>query len=193
MPLVDPIPRTQLAELEPFFRASETEKGFLPNSLPTMAHVPGLPEAFLQLADVALAPGALDQRLKILATLVASAAAGCTYCQAHTAGNAISAGIDEELLRRAWTFQTDEGFDIKWRLALQFAFSAGQVPNAVTDDLRSAMRAHFEPGELAELVAAISLYGFLNRWNDSMATELEAVSEALAEGAIPGWTIARTA
>ncbi len=32
---------------------------------------------------------------------------------------------------------------------------------------------HFSEPQIVELTAVVSLYGFLNRWNDSMATPLE--------------------
>jgi hypothetical protein len=32
---------------------------------------------------------------------------------------------------------------------------------------------HFDEGQIVELVASVALFGYLNRWNDSMATELE--------------------
>jgi hypothetical protein len=41
-----------------------------------------------------------------------------------------------------------------------------------------------------EILAAVSLYGFLNRFNDSLATPLEEGSAAFAEETIgeKGWT-----
>ena len=41
-----------------------------------------------------------------------------------------------------------------------------------------------------ELLAAVCLYGFLNRWNDSMATDLEDAPRKLGERLLSsgGWT-----
>jgi hypothetical protein len=48
---------------------------------------------------------------------------------------------------------------------------------------------HFDEDQIVELVAVISLFGWLNRWNDTMATDLE--DEPLAFGtdhlAARGW------
>ena len=51
------------------------------------------------------------------------------------------------------------------------------------------VKQHFNEGEIVEIVAAISLFGYLNRWNDTMATELEAPAAEVAERAIGavGW------
>ena len=35
------------------------------------------------------------------------------------------------------------------------------------------LRAHFDDGQIVELVSAIAMFGWLNRWNDTMATDLE--------------------
>ncbi len=53
------------------------------------------------------------------------------------------------------------------------AFHAGQVPNVVTDEDFTEMRRHYDDDQIAGIVAAVSMFGFLNRWNDTMATDLE--------------------
>lgn len=55
--------------------------------------------------------------------------------------------------------------------------TAGSVPNAVNDEMFAQLREHWNDGQI---VAMISLFGFLNRWNDIFATPLE--DEALAIG-----------
>ena len=42
------------------------------------------------------------------------------------------------------------------------------------------LRRHWDDGEIVEILAVVSLFGFLNRWNDSMATELEEIPAAFA-------------
>ena len=53
-----------------------------------------------------------------------------------------------------------------------------------------SLRQYFDDAEIVEIVAAISLFGYLNRWNDTMATELEDVPKKVAERVIEpsGWT-----
>ena len=47
-----------------------------------------------------------------------------------------------------------------------------------------AMMPGVEEAKIAEILAVVGLFGFLNRWNDSMATDLEEIPAAFA-----GWTI----
>jgi hypothetical protein len=53
-----------------------------------------------------------------------------------------------------------------------------------------AMRRHWKEEEIVEILGAVSLYGFLNRWNDSMATEIESSPKALGDEVLAqgGWT-----
>src|SRR5438445_744050 len=60
------------------------------------------------------------------------------------------------------------------RAALRVAQGAAQVPNDVTDADFGELRRHYSDGQIVDIVAVISLFGFLNRFNDTMATELEA-------------------
>lgn len=111
--------------------------------------------------------------LKDLIAHVASNAAGCRYCQAHTAHTAHKNGVSVEKLQKVWEFQTSDLFSDKERAALNFAFAAGSVPNQVTQEHHEALKQHFSEGQIVEIVATIAIFGFLNRWNDSMATKLE--------------------
>ncbi|MEM9204405.1 MAG: carboxymuconolactone decarboxylase family protein, partial [Actinomycetota bacterium] len=47
------------------------------------------------------------------------------------------------------------------------------VPNTTSDTHVDDLRSHFSEQQIAGIVGVISLFGFLNRWNDTMATELE--------------------
>lgn len=47
------------------------------------------------------------------------------------------------------------------------------MPNAVDQNIQNAMKQHWDEGEIVEILGVIALFGYLNRWNDSMATTLE--------------------
>src|SRR5215470_4014440 len=79
------------------------------------------------------------------------------------------------------------------RAALRFAQAAGQVPNAVSDAHFAELRRHLDEDEIIEIVAAIAFVGFLNRWNDTLATPLEAAPRNFAERHLTaaGWTLGK--
>jgi hypothetical protein len=64
------------------------------------------------------------------------------------------------------------------------------VPNAVTDDMFAELRKHWSEEQIVEIVGVIALFGFLNRWNDTMATPLEDEPIAIGERYLKrgGWT-----
>ena len=49
--------------------------------------------------------------------------------------------------------------------------------------------AHWSESEIVEILGVVAMFGFLNRWNDSMATPLEAVPLQVARDAAgeQGW------
>lgn len=111
--------------------------------------------------------------LKDLIANVASNAAGCRYCQAHTAHTAYKNGVSIEKIQKVWEFQTSDLFSDQEKAALSFAMAAGSVPNQVTEEHHQKLKKFFSEEQIIEIVATVSIFGFLNRWNDSMATELE--------------------
>ena len=86
--------------------------------------------------------------------------------------------------------QTSPLYSEAERVALDFALAAGSVPNAVDADLFSRMKQHWTEEQIVQILGAICLYGFLNRWNDSMATDLEDSPRERGEKVLTrgGWT-----
>jgi uncharacterized peroxidase-related enzyme len=164
--------------------------GFVPNSTLIMARHPKLLEAFQQLAMAALGPGKVPPDLKIMIGHVASRAAGCRYCMAHTAHIAERRSVATEKIEALWDYERSPLFSPGERAALAFAQAAASVPNAVSDSDYDELKKHFDEDQIVEMLGVVALYGFLNRWNDSLATPLEEQPRAFAErhlGAV-GWS-----
>jgi uncharacterized peroxidase-related enzyme len=173
MPHVQPLSADDVPELKDLFDLYERTRGFVPNSLYTMARRPEILKAFGALNQAVLYEGTAPTDLKVLVTLVASTAAGCRYCQAHMATRAGFYDTQAEKIESVWDFETSPLFDEAERAALRLARDAATVPNAVTEAHFVDLREHFDDGQIVEIVASIALFGYLNRWNDTMATELE--------------------
>lgn len=211
MPHLDPLPRATLEHLEPVLAGAEAAMGFVPNSMLTMAHMPQLTMAFSMLAGVTFgadlnalvqaykdqvpADPAADQALpptqvQLIAYCV-SLAAGCRYCQAHTSHNAHRSGLDEAKFAQILNYESAEIFDDAERALIGLALAAGQVPNAVEQHHFEQLKAHFSERQIVQIVGVIALFGFLNRWNDTMATSLEADPVAFASAVLgpTGWAV----
>jgi uncharacterized peroxidase-related enzyme len=188
---MDALPTDASPELARTFDTFRRILGVVPNSLLTMQRRPRIVAAFEALTEAVMDPdGAVDPGLKRLAAHMASRSAGCQYCQAHSLVAAGKSGVDEAKIAAIWEFRTSPLFEDRERAALEFALAAGAVPNAVTDAHMIALREHWSDDQIVEILAAICLYAFLNRWNDTMATDLEAGPRELGDRilAAGGWT-----
>ena len=187
MPHVDPIAREDLPHLEEWFQLIESVMGFVPSSLNTIAHVPGLVEGFQGLATAVIANPIIDGELKNLVSHVASRAAGGRYCQAHAGATAAHQGTDPAKTAAVWEFETSDLFTDAERAALRLAFHSGA--NAATAADFAACREHFNEQEIVSIVAVCAMFGYLNRWNDTMATAHEDEPAAFADATLAplGW------
>ena len=138
-----------------------------------MAHWPELLGAFSGLGATILQTGEVDSGLKQLVAMVASAANGCHYCQAHTSHSANNLGVTKEKIAAAFEFEQSPLFSDAERVALRLAWHGALQPNASTDADFEALSVYFSEREIVEIVAVISLFGFLNRWSDTMKSDLE--------------------
>ena len=177
----------QLAELADEMALATAAMGFEPNSLKIMAHRPDILRGFLALSAAVLGPNAaLAPALRQMIAHVASTAAGCNYCQAHTAHGAHERGVADEKIAALWSYQTDPQFSEAERAALALAQAGASHPNGATQAHFDALQGHFSDAEICEIVAVIAIFGFLNRWNDTLATELEDSPLAYAESHLVG-------
>jgi len=112
---------------------------------------------------------------------------------AHTAGAALRLGVDEAKFDAIWEFRTSPLYTEAERVALDFAIAAASQPNDVTDELMDRMKQHWTEGQIVEIAATVSLFGFMNRWNDSMATPLEEEPIEVGEKHLAGkgWTVGK--
>lgn len=191
MPFVEPLSPDHdddVRELSEFF---DETLGFCPRSVLTMQRRPRIARAFIELNKAVMENrGRVTSALKRLVAFVASEAAGCRYCQAHAIRAAERYGADSEQLGHVWEYRTHPAFSDAERAALDLALAASQVPNAVDAELQARVKQHWDDGEIVEILGVISLFGYLNRWNDTMATSLE---EGAAESggkwlAAHGWS-----
>jgi uncharacterized peroxidase-related enzyme len=173
-PRLEPLPVDYTPELKEHFEAVGKNLGFVPNSVLIMQRKPKMVKAFAEMAAAIWDPDSVvDRGFKRLIAHVASRAAGCQYCMAHTIEGAALFGVEERKLVAVWEYQSSPLYTEGERVALDFAFAASVTPNAVTDELFEGLRKHWNEQQIVEIVGTIAMFGFLNRWNDTMGTPLE--------------------
>ena len=194
MAFMQPLPSAAHPELAARFATFERILGFVPNSLLTMQRKPAIVSGFEALTQgVMAADGRVDLGFKRLVAHFCSRAAGCQYCMAHSLIAAKIHGIDDAKVAAIWDYQTSPLYTDAERAALDYALAAGSVPNAVDQAIYDRLHAHWDEEQIVEILGVVCLYGFLNRWNDSMATTLEAPPTALGKAVLGrgGWDGAR--
>jgi len=188
---LEPLPADATPELRADFAIFERILGFIPNSLLTMQRRPNMVKGFGVLTQAVMDPaGPVDLGFMRLVAHFASRAAGCQYCEAHSLVAAKIHGISQDKLDALWDYQDSPLYSEAERVALDFALAAGAVPNGVDADLMVRMKAHWSEEQIVQILGAVCLYGFLNRWNDSLATDLEPEPRAMGQRVLAsgGWT-----
>jgi uncharacterized peroxidase-related enzyme len=174
MPLVTPLSSEQDLETKELAEFFNETLGFCPNSVLTMQRRPAISKAFINLNKAVMAnEGRVTSSLKRMIAWVSSNATGCRYCQAHAIRAAERYGAAQEQLDNIWEYKTHAAFSEAERAALDFSLAASMVPNAVGLSIKKELYNYWDEGEIVEMLGVISLFGYLNRWNDSMGTSLE--------------------
>lgn len=174
MPLVTPLPANTNLETKKLAEFFNETLGFCPNSVLTMQRRPEISKAFIHLNKAVMAnEGRVTSALKRLIAWVSSNATGCRYCQAHAIRAAERYGAEQEQLDNIWEYKTHKAFSNAERAALDFSLAASIVPNAVNETIKTELYKYWNEGEIVEMLGVISLFGYLNRWNDSMGTSIE--------------------
>jgi uncharacterized peroxidase-related enzyme len=195
MPRIAPRKLEDVPELAGFAEKAEAIGRSVPNFVLTLAHRPEVAQAWVAFRATLVGNGIVSEELKTFLAQVASMSAGCNYCAAHNAYFGDDIGADPARQAALWDYETSPLFDDGERAALRIAQGAAQVPNMVTDADFEILKQHYTEAEVVEIIATIAMFGFLNRFNDTMATELEASPIASANEHLreQGWDVGKHA
>ena len=180
-----------LLEFVQFFKGP---LGVIPNSVRTMARRPEVARAFTNLnIAVMKCEAGVTPEFKRLIGYMTSYVSGCRYCQAHTILGSERFGSTEARLNDVWNFDNSEHFSEAEKAALSFARAAAMVPNEVDEKISEKLRAHWDHGEIVEITSVVALFGYLNRWNDSMGSVLEDLPIEAGEKHLKetGWNVGK--
>ena len=144
----------------------------------------------LQVLIFASPPGL---HLNMMTFTIASLAAGCRHCQAHGAYGLDTLGVPLDKIQGLWEFETSSVFDDRERAALRLGLAAGVTPNAVTPEHHAGLRKHFTDEEARTLIAVVAASGFMNRYNDTLATVTDSEARDWAQTHLAGlgWEIGK--
>jgi uncharacterized peroxidase-related enzyme len=161
------------------------DRGNVPNMFRTLAHRPEIFESIIAHMDAVLNTGTLPKALKELVIVRTSQVNRTPYCLAsHTAICKRLGWSDAQLdaLRNASAADFTDAEKAAIHLAEVMTLDAHTYSDADFQRLRS----HYSEGEVVELMAAIGLFNYFNRFNDLLEMEptLPASAEELAQAGI---------
>ena len=182
MPLVNPLSPDSNPDIKKMAEFFNETLGFCPNSVLTMQLRPEIASSFINLNIAVMNnKGRVTSAFKRIIAWVSSNAAGCNYCQAHAIRAAERYGAEKEQLDNVWDYKTHKAFNEAERAALDFSVAASQDPNTVDENIQKRLHQYWDDGEIVEILGVVSLFGYLNRWNDSMGTSIEKEATESAE------------
>ena len=193
-PLVSPLDRNSTNQAKEMAAFYDETLGFTPNSLFTMMHRPRIAKAFLEMNQAVMEnKGSITSSMKREIAYLSSMTTGCRYCEAHAIRAAERYGSSKERLENIWEYKSNAAFSESDRAMFDLAIAASQVPNGVSEEIKTRAKKFFTDGEIVEILGVVALFGYLNRWNDSMGTELENPAVKSAEEILGarGWEVGK--
>lgn len=192
MERISPASPEQFAQVADYMEGWSKLKGYSPNSWLTMVRRPNVFRAYRDLhTAVMMEGGEVPQALKFMVAEVVSSACGDRYSKVHNAQNAATiSNAPVEKVQALSQFEASPLFTPAERAALNLARAAGSHPPTVAEEHFVELKQHYSEDAIIEIVAVISLLGWLNRWNQTLATPLEASALDFAQTNLAplGWT-----
>jgi len=175
VPHIAPVPGAESNEATDEISWLASATGFTANSMLTLSHRPEIATAVLGLirAVVRNPNGTVDPALRWMVAHITSLSNGCSYCSAHTFKNGADNGVSQEKLDQIWQFESSPVFSDAERAALRVALTGGQCPSHASQQDMAELKLHFSDAQIVEIGAVIALFGFNNRWNALMETDVE--------------------
>lgn len=181
--------RADFPEHEEMFSFIESYMGYLPHSYLLMAENSDLLTSFSGLTNTVFGSSEIDNQTKQLIALASSLSSGCKYCQSHTSHGAERTGVSVKKISAILDYENSDYFSDQEKSVLNLAFASGKVPNQSTKKHFNDLSKYFTSSQITMIVSVISLFGFLNRWNDTFGTEIEKIPGDFIENELVplGW------
>ena len=172
MPRVSRLKRNEVAEpVGVIYDRYMQQRGHVPNMFRTMAHRPAILETMIAHFEAILTTGTLSTKLKELVIVRTSQLNTCDYCLASHSMIAKKLGWSEAQVTDLANFEQRSDFSSAEKAALRLAETMTLRSNNMTDEEFAELRTFYQEGEIVELMAAIGLFNYFNRFNNVLQME----------------------
>ena len=172
MSRISRLDRSQVApDIAALYDKAFALRGNVPNMFRVMAHRPDIFATMQAHFAAVLNTGTVPIRLKELIIVRTSQVNETPYCLAsHTILARNLGWTDDQLSHLAdWSRRND--FTPAEKAALRLAETVTRNANAVTDEQFAELRGFYSEGEIVELLCAIGLFNYFNRFNNALKME----------------------
>ena len=172
MPRISRLDRNQVTpEIAAGFDKVFAQRGNVPNMFRVMAHRPEIFTTMQAHFAAVLSTGTVSTKLKELVIVRTSQINITPYCLASHTILARGLGWSDDQLSHLADWQIREDFTPAEKAALRLAETVTTDAHAVTDEQFAELRTFYSEGEIVELLCAIGLFNYFNRFNNALKME----------------------
>ena len=187
MPRISRLDRSEVSpDLTPVYDKFLRDRGNVPYFFRTLAHRPEIFRTAAAHMEAVLKTGTLPTRLKEL-VVVRTSQLNCTaYCLASHTAISLKLGWSPEHIEALKSWRDSPLFSEAEKEAIHLAEVMTNASHEYTDADMARLRRFYSEGEVIELMAAIGLFNYFNRFNNLLQMEptKPATAEELAEAGI---------
>jgi uncharacterized peroxidase-related enzyme len=158
-------------EMAALYDKAFAQRGNVPNMFRVMAHRPEIFTTMQAHFGAVLNTGTVPTKLKELIIVRTSQVNETPYCLASHTILARNLGWNDEQLAHLAEWPKREDFTPAEKAALRLAETMTRDAHAVTDDQFAELRSFYSEGEIVELMCAIGLFNYFNRFNNALKME----------------------
>jgi uncharacterized peroxidase-related enzyme len=147
------------------------ERGNVPNMFRTVAHRPEIFRTMIAHFRAVMNTGTVPTKLKELVIVRTSQINQCEYCLASHTALARRLGWSDDQINELASFRNRSDFTEAEKVALELAERSTLDSKSVDDVFWNELRKHYDEGEIIELLAAIGLFNYFNRFNNALHME----------------------
>jgi uncharacterized peroxidase-related enzyme len=147
------------------------QRGNVPNMFRVMAHRPEIFSTMQAHFAAVLNTGTVPTKLKELIIVRTSQLNETQYCLASHTILARNLGWTDDQLSHLVDWPRRGDFTPAEKAALGLAETVTRDAHALSDEQFAELRAHFSEGEMVELLCAIGLFNYFNRFNNALRME----------------------
>ncbi|HTX76504.1 MAG TPA: carboxymuconolactone decarboxylase family protein [Terracidiphilus sp.] len=184
MSRISRLDRSQVSpDLATLFDKVFAQRGNVPNMFRVMAHRPEIFSTMQAHFAAVLNTGTVSTKLKELIIVRTSQVNDTPYCLASHTILARNLGWSDDQLSNLSDWRDRSDFTPAEKAALRLAETVTRDAHAVTDEQYAELRDYYSEGEVVELLCAIGLFNYFNRFNNALGMEPTKPGEGGCTGA----------